>query len=168
MKPETRREPAGTKTKNGKKMKTNQIAASLQDKVLTLGPAQEQFRLADLVRKTYQVIVTDIATGETHTAGCFDNSADANACANLQGGEVVVDTVTATPKKAFWNLYADYKSEINAQGVYVTKVGGEYQLSDRKATRREIIAGNDYGPSAGTINREDRFSYFAGNVKFAY
>lgn len=150
-------------------MNTTKLAASLQDKVLTLGPAAEQFRLAELVRKTYTVLVTDPATGEGHVVGQFDNSTDANACANLNGGEVVTDTITCTPKAVFWNLYADYKKEINAQGVYVTKIGGEYVLSATKATRRSVIAGKGYGSRAvGTINREDRFSTFAGNVKFAY
>ena len=69
------------------------LANTLQDKVLTLGEADEQFTLADYLRKNYEVLTTDPATGEAHSQP-FNNSTEANAYAAANGGEVVVVEVT--------------------------------------------------------------------------
>lgn len=142
---------------------TTKLADSLQDKVLTLGQAGEQFPLADYLRKTYVVLTNDLATGETHD-NYFDNSADANAFANLNFGELSVYQVNDLPKAAFWNLWEQFKKEMQAQGVYVTKRDGQFVVTETKPTRSDVVRGKGYGRTG----RGERYSTFAGNVKFSY
>lgn len=145
-------------------VKNMSLATTLQDKVLILGAADEQFPLADYLRKNYEVVTTDPATGETNSRP-FNNSTEANAYAAANSGEVVVVEVTDTPKSAFWTLWKQFKKAMQAQGVYVTQRDGNFVVTDTKPTRSQVIRGKGYGYSG---EREPRYSTFAGNVKFAY
>jgi UDP:flavonoid glycosyltransferase YjiC (YdhE family) len=122
------------------------LATTLQDKVLILGEADEQFPLADLLRKNYEVVTTCPETGETNSRA-FNNSAEANAYAAATGGEVVVTEVTDTPKNAFWTLWKQFKKTMQSQGVYVTQRAGNFVVTDTKPTRREVMRSKGYGHS---------------------
>jgi hypothetical protein len=124
-------------------MKNMKLANTLQDKVLTLGEADEQFTLADYLRKNYEVLTNDPASGEAHSQP-FNNSTEANAYAAANGGEVVVVEVTDTPKSAFWTLWKQFKKTIQAQGVFVTQRDGNFVVSDTKPTRREVMRSKGY------------------------
>lgn len=124
------------------------LAKTLTDKVLTLGEANEQFPLADYLRKNYEVVTTDPATGEAHAA-TFNNSTEASAYAQANGGEVVVTEVTSTPKAAFWRLWKQFKKAIKAQGVYVTEQDGQFVVTDTKPTRGQVLAAKGYGRRGG-------------------
>jgi hypothetical protein len=118
-------------------MKTEKIVAALEGKILTLGDANEQFRLSDYLRKTYRV-------GKE----LFDNSTDANAFANVNGGTVEVVEVNDRPKSAFWTLWKQFKREMQAQGVFVTKREGEFVVTDSKPSRGQVVRSKGYGQGA--------------------
>jgi hypothetical protein len=134
-------------------MKTQALPDSLTGKVLTLGPANEQFALADYLRKTYLVATTDNGTGETQPH-YFDNSTDANAFAGLNDSEVIVWQVNDLPKARFWDLWREFKSDLQAQGVFVTKRDGEYVVTDHKPAMNQVLQSKGYGRRCEYVSPE--------------
>jgi hypothetical protein len=142
------------KLESQRKKRHMKLTDTLQDKILTIG--EETFRLSDYLRKNYQVesSVDGGLLWDTE-APIFNNSTEANAFAadlnakqNIQARVVVLE-VTDVLKKNFWNLWPEHKKAIQAQGVFVTKRDGKFVVSDRKATRAEIIRSKGYGRGGG-------------------
>lgn len=137
-------------------MSMKPIPLSLEHKTLLL--AGKTYQLSELVRKLYQVVVN----GEAFN-GLFDNSTEAKQCAEINDGEVVVIQVTSTPKKAFSDLWREHKKDIKAQGVYLTKDGEAFVITDMKPSRAEIIRSKGYGGSRrgfGEMSGSEKDSYF--------